>query len=169
MLHHPIRRLAEVSSEILVVIPPEADELDLPADVSVRLVRDEEPFGGPLAGLAAALAETRTELALVVAGDMPELQARVLLVMLARAEEPRIRAVALEERDAIRPLPCVLRVEPARASASDLLEAGGTSLRELLAELEVTSIPGSEWERLDPRRRTLVDVDRPEDLETGSL
>ena len=152
-----------------MVISPESDDPDLPGDVDARLVRDEEPFGGPLAGLAAALGDTRTELALVAAGDMPELQTRVLLAMLARAEEPRIRAVALEERGAIRPLPCVLRVEPARASASDLLGAGRSSLRELLAELEVTSIPGPEWERLDPRRRTLVDVDRPEDLETGSL
>lgn len=164
MLHHSIRRLAEVCSELLVVIPPDADEPDHPADVDVRLVRDEEPFGGPLAGLSAALGETRTELALVAAGDMPELQARVLLVMLARAEDPSVRAVALDDAGTIRPLPCVFHVEPARASASDLLTSGRTSLRELLTELEVTSIPGSEWERLDPGRRTLRDVDEPGDL-----
>jgi molybdopterin-guanine dinucleotide biosynthesis protein A len=147
------------------VIAPDALEPDLPTEVEVRFVRDEEPFGGPLAGLWAALAETRTELALVAAGDMPSIQTRVLLAMLSRVEDPSVRAVALDDGGTLRPLPCVLRVEAAKAIASQLLETARTSLRELLAELEVAPIRGSDWMRLDPDLRTLVDVDRPEDLE----
>jgi molybdopterin-guanine dinucleotide biosynthesis protein A len=164
LLHHPILRLAQVCSDVVVVLSPDAEEPRPPEGVHVRFVRDDEPFAGPLAGLAAGLATMRTELALVAAGDMPDLQTRVLLAMLGRIEDPAIRAVALEESGELRPLPCVVRVEPVRAAAVMLLEQGRTSLRELLGTIEVETMSEDGWLALDPGRRSLVDVDEPGDL-----
>jgi molybdopterin-guanine dinucleotide biosynthesis protein A len=164
-VHHAIVRLGEICSEVVVVIAPDADPPPEPGGVRVRIVRDAEPFEGPLAGLGTALGAIDAELALVVAGDMPELQTRVLVAMLGRAEAPSIDAVALEEGGALRPLPSVVRVSAAGTAARTLLEEQRTSLRGLLRALEAVTIEESEWRVLDPDGRTLTDVDEPADVE----
>ena len=63
------------------------------------------------------------------------------------------------------PLPCALRREPALALARSQLAAGESSLRVLLEALSAAHVPEPEWRALDPDGRTLLDVDRPEDLE----
>jgi molybdopterin-guanine dinucleotide biosynthesis protein A len=166
-LHHPIARLGEICSEVMVVIAPDADPPVEPPGVRVRVVRDAEPFEGPLAGLSAALDAIEAELALVVGGDMPDLQSRVMVAMLGRAGRPSVDAVALEEGGAIRPLPSVVRVVAARTVARGLLDRHRTSLRDLLGALDVVRIEESDWRTLDPDRRTLIDIDEPADAEGG--
>ncbi len=165
LLHQAVRRLAEVRANVVVVIAPGAEVPPLPEEVPARVVRDAAPFEGPLAGVAAGLAETRTGLALVTGGDMPELQAAVLLEMLRIAEGASVGAVALADGDRFRPLPCVLRTERARAIAQALLDRGERRLRSLLDALRVAVIDEATWTALDPERRTLLDVDTPGDLE----
>ena len=91
------------------------------ADVPVALVRDPEPFAGPLAALAHVLAtyaggvggagdaadadaddaDGADELAIIVGGDMPRLQPAVLRAMVATLAERRgIDAVWLGRHDA---------------------------------------------------------------------
>ena len=65
----------------------------------------------------------------------------------------------------LRPLPSVVRVEPAVRAAGTLLEAGHRRLRELFGALRVAEIPEATWTALDPARRSLLDVDVPADLE----
>jgi molybdenum cofactor guanylyltransferase len=164
-VHQAILRLAEICSEVVVVIAPDADPPAAPTGVRVRLVRDAEPFEGPLAGLFAALGVIESELALVVGGDMPDLQSRVIVAMLGRAETPSVDAVALEEEGAVRPLPTVVRVAAARTAARGLLDRDRTSLRDLLRALDAVAIVKDVWRGLDPDGRTLIDIDEPSDLE----
>lgn len=130
----------------------------------VRVARDPEEGRGPLAGLAAALGEVRTELALVAGGDMPELSAVVLAEMLRVARESPVDAVALQGGEAFRPLPAVVRAGPARETAAGLLRRGEGSLVSLLGAVRLAVIDEPTWHRLDPAGATLLDVDRPEDL-----
>jgi molybdopterin-guanine dinucleotide biosynthesis protein A len=111
------------------------------------------------------LAETSSEVALVAAGDMPDLQVAVLLELLRVASTSTAGAVALLDAGALRPLPAVLRVERAREVAVDLLSREERSLRVLLDELGVVAIDERSWLALDPGRRSLFDIDAPEDLE----
>jgi molybdopterin-guanine dinucleotide biosynthesis protein A len=157
--------LGEICSEVVVVIAPDADPPMPPPGIRVRIVRDAEPFAGPLAGLSSALSAIDAELALVAGGDMPDLQSRVLVAMMRRAEAPSVDAVALEQDAEIRPLPSVVRVTAARAAAREFLARDRTSLRDLLGALEATIIEESEWRSLDPDGRTLHDVDEPADVE----
>lgn len=165
LLHHAVLRLAEACGEVVVVLAPGASEPQPPAGAAVRAVRDPVEGGGPLVGLAAGLAAVRTELALVSAGDMPELQAVVLREMIAVAAEAHVEAVALREGDDVRPLPCVLRVERAASVAAALLASGRRALTDLLEGLRVAVVEEAVWRDLDPEGRTLLDVDEPADLE----
>ena len=147
-----------------MVVGPEGPEPDLPLGPSLRLARDPIEGRGPLAGLAAGLAEVRTDLALVAAGDMPEMSRAVLLEMLAQAWESGAEATALEEGGTLRPLPMILRAEPAGVAARARLGIGERSLTGLVAALRVRRVGERAWRALDPHGTTVRDIDRPEDL-----
>lgn len=161
-MHHAVARLAEVCDELVVVVGPDARVLELPDIAGVRVARDETEGQGPLAGIVAALRGIGTTLAIVVAGDMPELRPSVLEMMLSAATDAD--AVALVDGSDIRPLPCVVRVERAAEIAPALLASGRASVRALLERLRVIAVDEPTWTALDPRRRTLFDVDEPGDL-----
>jgi molybdopterin-guanine dinucleotide biosynthesis protein A len=165
MLHRVIGRLAEVCAEVIVVAAASRPPPEVPAGLPVRVVADVLEDEGPLVGVASGLLAARGPLALVAAGDMPDLEVHVLRVLLEQAGAERAEAVALQEGRGFRPLPCVLLVEPARRAADRLVEAGERRLRTLLGALRLTLVPEDRWVRLDPERRTLYDVDVPEDLE----
>lgn len=143
-------------------------------DPEVRHVPDTEPFGGPLAGLAAGLEQASGRLAVVIGGDMPRLAPKVLALMLASlGGDASIEAVTLappsrqEPADAPRRqvLPLVLTVEAARAAARFALAAGDRSLVGLLDRLMSVEIATAAWLPLDPEANTLLDVDTAADLE----
>jgi molybdopterin-guanine dinucleotide biosynthesis protein A len=164
LLHHAVLRLAEVCPEIVVVIAPRAPEPPMPPGADVRFVRDTREGEGPLAGLLSGLETASTELALVAGGDMPDLSTPVLLEMLRVAGDAPVDAVALQDGDRFRPLPCLVRVAPSRDAAHSLLHDGERSLRSLLHALHATVVDEPTWTALDPSRGTLLDVDEPGDL-----
>jgi molybdopterin-guanine dinucleotide biosynthesis protein A len=178
LLWRPIRALATVCAEVVVVLAPDVPEPALPVGLvaRIRFARDPESFGGPLVGLQAGLSAVRAAadesesvtpvdaIALVVGGDQPALVAAVL-VELARRARANGRAAALEDASGRRrPLPCALGVTPGLAVAGRLLGAGERRPRALLAALDVEDIPFADWGQLDPDGGTLRDVDEPADL-----
>ncbi len=165
LLEHAITAVGGVCREVVIVLAPGAPAPGLWPGVSFRLARDAREGEGPLAGLLAGLGDVTTDLALVVGGDMPALSTAVLAEMIRVAEEAAVDAVALAEGDTFRPLPCVLRSR-AREAAARLYAAGERSLRALLLALRVTVIEEPTWRGLDPEGGTLLDIDRPEDLQS---
>lgn len=164
MLHHAVLRGAEVAGSVVVVLAPDVPEPSMPPGVPVRFARDAAEGEGPLAGAYAGLLAAGTELAVLVAGDMPELVTPVMLEMLRVAREAPVGAVALQDGDRFRPIPSVVRSAPALDAARVLLHGGRRRLRDLLDVLQVAVIDESTWTALDPGRRTLFDVDEPGDL-----
>jgi molybdopterin-guanine dinucleotide biosynthesis protein A len=165
LLHHAVTGLGELCREVIVVLAPGGAAPDLPPSVPVRIARDEREGLGPLAGLRAGLAATRSELAVVIGGDMPDLQPRVLLEMVRTLRSSAAGAVVLHDGRDRRPLPLAVRTAGALASAGALLRAGRRRLRDLLEELQVAEVDDATWTALDPERRSLADVDVPGDLE----
>ena len=164
LLHLAIAAVAEMAGRLVVVVAPGADQA-LPEGLVARIdvVHDREAFGGPLVGLAAALAAVDTPTVLVAGGDMPRMVPAVL-ARLAGAVSGSQRAVTLEVPGRVQPLPMALDVIAARAAGAAVLERGGRSLRDLLRELGAASIPAPVWRALDPAGATIVDIDRPADL-----
>jgi molybdenum cofactor guanylyltransferase len=158
--------LAEVCGDVVVVIAPNAATPSLPPDTRARVARDTTENEGPLAGIHAGLLAVTTTFAVVAAGDMPHLQRPVLLKMLDVAGATSTDAVALDDAGDVRPLPLVVRAEPAARVADALLHSERRSVRDLLDALRVSFVEESTWRALDPSRRTLFDIDEPEDLST---
>jgi molybdopterin-guanine dinucleotide biosynthesis protein A len=166
LLHHAIEAVAAVAGRLIVVAAPGVHPA-IPSELvaRVRIVNDPEPFGGPLVGLAAALAAVQTPLALVAGGDMPRMVPAVLH-RLVSAIGPGHGAVVLDVPGRLQPLPMAIVAAAALAAVKPILDRGGRSLRELLDELGASSIPGAAWLTLDPAGATIVDIDRPGDFPT---
>jgi len=166
LLHHALLRVAEVTTEVVVVVARDAPDPAFPPGLAVRVARDPtDESEGPLAGLYAGLLATApADTALVAAGDMPDLQTGVLVEMLSVYAESGADGVALQDGEGFRPLPCVVRTGAAVEASHMLLHAGRRSLLELLQAVTLAVIDEPTWTALDDRKATLRDVDRPEDL-----
>lgn len=168
LLWRPIRALAAAGcAEVVVVLAPDAPEPALPLDVAVpvRFARDPEPFGGPLVGLHAGLVAVPGRLALVVAGDQPDLRPALLRLLAERAAPGLAVAVALvDPAGVMRPIPCALDRVPAETTAEELLRTGERRIRALLAALRAEPIPEVAWRPTDPDAAWTRDVDEPRDL-----
>ncbi|MGZ8605364.1 MAG: molybdenum cofactor guanylyltransferase [Actinomycetota bacterium] len=170
LLAHAVVAVGSVVREVIVLLPPVGDPPPLPrsvgaARVPVRVVRDPEPFGGPLVALLAGLERTREPFALVVGGDMPGLVGPVLAALLrALAASGDADATVLAFRGRRQPLPAALRVGAATTAAQRLLGEGERSVHALLRVLRTRELLEAEWRSLDPTAATLRDVDVPGDL-----
>jgi molybdopterin-guanine dinucleotide biosynthesis protein A len=164
LLHHAIERLQELCPEVIVVLSPAGPEPLVPTG-PVVIARDEAEHLGPLAGMVAGLSRAGSERAVVVGGDMPGLEPDVVRALLRASGETGSVAAVLSDGGDARPLPLVVRTEPALVAARRLLASGRRRLRDLLAEVPTVLVDEPTWTALDPERRTLLDVDEPSDLE----
>jgi molybdopterin-guanine dinucleotide biosynthesis protein A len=168
LLDHAILAVARVAREVLVLVPPvgEIGRLARPPDSAVRVavIRDPEPFGGPLVALLAGLERAREPFALVVGGDMPGMSPDVLAAMLRALDASEADAVVLAFRGRRQTLPAALRVGAATQAARRLLSDGMRSLHALLDAVRTRELSEGEWRPLDPHAVTLHDVDLPGDL-----
>jgi len=160
LLDHAIDAVRPFAPEIVVVAAPDAAPA-LPDDVT--LVRDPVAFQGPLAGLLVGLDASKEPVVLVIGGDMPSIVGAIVDSML-EALGPSVDAVVLEHDGRARPLPMVLRRDPALDAATRVYNTGERRLRALMEHLATHVIPETTWRRLDPEGLTLHDIDTPADL-----
>lgn len=164
LLDHAIDRVAEVSEDVVVVMAPAADGHGLPD--GARIVHDSTEGEGPLAGLhAGLLAVVRSDVAVVVAGDMPDVQPTVLHALIEALELGGHDAAALSVAGLPAPVPIAVRTWPAADAVHTLLHAGRRRLGDVLDVTDTAVIEEERWTALDPDRRSLFDVDEPGDLE----
>ena len=166
LLWHALAAVETVANESILALASDAPIPALPpAGRAPAIVRDAFPDAGPLVGLLAGLRSTPAAVAVLIGADMPLVRADVLRLLAGRiVADERIAAAALLEGGRLRPLPCALRVEPARVAAERLVAAGERSLRSLLRALGATAVDEIEWRALDPDALSLRDVDTPLDL-----
>jgi molybdopterin-guanine dinucleotide biosynthesis protein A len=170
LIDHAVLALAEIATEVLVLVPPVGDApltVDPGRGPPVRVIRDPEPFGGPLVALLAGLERAAESLAVVAGGDMPSLAPTVLGAMLRALDNSEHALVALDFRGRVQPLPLVVRVGSATPIVRRLLGTGERSLRSLLTAGGAARLPEADWRPLDPAAITLRDIDTRADLGRG--
>lgn len=134
----------------VVVVGPER-----PTERPVLWAREEPPGGGPAAGLAAGLARVTAPVVVVLAADLPFLDAATVALLLgAVGDGDGALLVDADGRDQV--LTSAWRTERLRERAGGDLD--GAPLRALLRGLEPVRLAA-------PHPRAVQDVDTPEDLE----
>ncbi|MCW2606426.1 MAG: mobA, partial [Frankiales bacterium] len=115
----------------------------------------DPPGGGPAAALAAGLRHVQADVVVVLAADLPFLDAATVDLLLGAAEgHDGALLVDADGRDQV--LTSAWRTAALRARATGELD--GAPLRALLRGLEPVRLPA-------PDPRAVQDVDTPEDLE----
>jgi len=171
LLGYALAAAASACQEVLVVTAPSGAVLDrsllaAARGTRVRVVPDEQEFGGPLLGVLAGLRAARNPFCLVVGGDMPLLRRELLAHLLATARDERAtrpRSVGLRLDGAVQPLPIVVRRDAAPVVVR-LVRGGRRALRDLFDAVPFQVLEPAEWLPYDPEGTSLVDIDRIDDL-----
>jgi molybdopterin-guanine dinucleotide biosynthesis protein A len=141
----------------IVVGPP-------PATTSRVLVVaiEDEPDGGPVAGVDCGIAFVSTPVVVVLAADMPFAPAIAdrLLVELDGADPTVDAVVPVDSSGRRQPLAAAYRTGPLREALADLAPVRGRSMHQLLERLRVLELSVD-----DADETLLLDIDTAADLE----
>ena len=153
--------VASLVDEVVIVTAGDRTMTGFEELPSVRVVTDLFPGKGPLVGLYTGLKESRSELNLVVAADMPFLSARLLRYMLEAADGydvvvPRI-GDKVEPLHAVYTASCLPRIET-------MLAEGELSVYRLIPRLMARYVDEDEVAAIDPERRSFFNINTEDDL-----
>ena len=134
------------------------------AGLDVAQVCDEQPAGGPLAGLIAGLAQAETPWAFAVACDMPFVTQEVVERLAAcRAGQHAVVPLVGGYPQPLAAFYAASCLDAMRAS----LAQGDKSLRGMLQKLEVRYVNEAELREVDPQLRSFFDLDTPQDYQAA--
>lgn len=156
LLARSLRVLSEVTAEQLVIGPPERQVYA----GSARVYADEYPGNGPLVGIYTALRAASHALLLVVACDMPFLNAALLGYLLTLAPGYEIVLPRVEGRG--QQLHAVYRrscLEPIRRQ----IDRGDFKVDRFFSEVSLRIVDDDELRRYDPELRSFRNVNTTED------
>lgn len=151
--------LARCVERVRVVVRPDAA-----APVTFERIEDAHEERAAMVGICSALRACDASAVLIAACDLPELDPRVVLALLALSPAttgPEI--VAACGPDGPEPLLAVYRPELI-PELERRIRAGQLSLRALLEDRAALLIPEADLRRLDPELRSIRNANRPEDV-----
>ncbi|QKW24343.1 NTP transferase domain-containing protein [Kitasatospora sp. NA04385] len=123
--------------EVLVVGPERPTER-----AGARWLREDPPGGGPLAAVAAALPAVSAPRVLLLAADLPFLDAGTVRRLLAALDDPaRDGALLTDATGRDQPLAAAYRTTALRAALAALGDPADRPLRHLLADLRLARLP----------------------------
>ncbi|MGZ6029911.1 MAG: GNAT family N-acetyltransferase [Myxococcaceae bacterium] len=133
-------------------------------EAGMRRILDVVPGRGAPGGVQAALAQSRASWVLAVAGDMPFVDGRAVLPLLA-ARGPDVDAVAYTVAGRLEPLAAVYRSALAQSWAR-ALAGGGASFGALWEGLRGVTLPESVLREATGDTRAVLSLNAPVDLAT---
>jgi molybdopterin-guanine dinucleotide biosynthesis protein A len=129
-----------------------------PTVAPVTWVREEPPGGGPVAALAAGLAEVSSPVVVVLGGDMPYAAPAATAVVAALLADPAVDAVVgRDPQGRTQPLLAAYRTEALRRAVPD--PSAGVALMRVVDALVHAGLPTDS--------RAALDIDTREDLQTA--
>ena len=150
------RILESIPSEFEIILVGQDPHI---ASSTYTCVQEEPIGGGPVAGFKAGLQICQSELALLVATDMPFAIAKVInLLNSMKSHDEALMYVDAEGFQ--QPLAALYRVEAVENAFAAMGEVHGKSMRELVSHLSVTQIPATE-----EVSKSLIDIDTAADLD----
>lgn len=154
LLQRAVRVVREVADNVIVVA-----RAGQGAPAGVRVVHDPVEDLGPLAGIAAGLAASHTELNIVIACDMPLIRPEVLRRLLDLCGDADICVPVVGGRAS--PLCAVYRGDVA-AAANELLASGERRVMALLDRVDTRRVDAAVFLDIDPHLDSFVSCNTPE-------
>jgi len=146
--------LAEAGATEIVAV---GGDLAALRGLGLDAVPDDHPGEGPLGGVLTALRRAPTDVVVVLACDMPGVDATTVAALLrALAAEPDADVAAASDAGRLQPITAAYRIR-ALPLLAERFGAGERAVRRALEPLSVVVVEGL-------RPAALGDVDRPEDL-----
>ncbi len=161
LVERVVESVASVVDEVLIVTAADRTMTEFEELSSVRVITDLFPGKGPLVGLYTGLKESRSELNLVVAADMPFLSAGLLRYMLDLADGydvvvPRV-GDKVEPLHAVYAASCLPHIEA-------MLAEDDRSVFRLIPRLTARYLDEGEVAAIDPERRSFFNINTEDDL-----
>jgi molybdopterin-guanine dinucleotide biosynthesis protein A len=141
---------ATVAASTTVIVGPRR-----PTDRRVTWTREEPAGGGPAAAIEAGLKATTGELVVILAVDLPYVEAGDIAALTSGAEG-RDGAIFVDGNGRDQPLVGVYRADRLRAALARLPETTGAAMHAVVDHLDIARIVND---------RAAQDCDTPEDLE----
>ena len=164
LLSRSIRLVGSVADTVIVVARPDQSFAKLPP--SVRIVHDPIENLGPLAGIAAGLGASTTELNVIVACDMPLVNPAVLRRLIELREEADI-CVAVVDGHAS-PL-CAVYRRGVAIRAQAMLASGERRVMTLLDRVHTKQVDAAVFRNIDPDLDSFVSCNTPAELRWAEL
>lgn len=158
LVEHVLARVEGLGDEILITTNHPADY----AYLGVRLVADQTPGAGALAGLQTALSAATGNLVLVLACDMPFISRPFLEYMLRLSED--FDAVIPKYQEMYEPLQAVYKKTPCLAAVERALAVGNRRMISFLPDLKVRTIDPHDLAHLDPEGLSFFNINTLDDL-----
>jgi molybdopterin-guanine dinucleotide biosynthesis protein A len=161
VLDRVLKALGNMAGPVLAIVND--DRLD--ADTRLTVIHDPEPHAGVLPALLAALDAATTPLAVLVACDMPFLDAGLLAHLVDRAAQCDAVIPLVDGRP--EPMHAVYRVEPCRAAIRDALARDQRRMISFLDQVRTCRVEEGDLRQFDPELRSFFNVNTPEDLDAA--
>ena len=158
LLSHLVERMQVDFPEVILVSAPGQP---LP-ETAARIVHDERPGQGPLAGLEVGLREISQALAFVSSCDAPFLDPLLVRELVDRAGD--FDVVVPEWDGRLHPLHAVYRASIQPVVAQQLAE-GRRRVMDLLALVRTRVVPEGEVRVIDPEGRSFHNMNTPEEYQ----
>jgi len=147
--------MQQLFPQVIVSVRQPRVGIDLPQ------VCDEQPDGGPLAGLVASLGQITTPWAFMVACDMPFVVPKMVELLAGyRLQHQAVVPVVHGHPQPLAAFYAASCLAPLRAS----LAAQQKGLRGVLKQLDVRYVDEAEMLKADPHLRSFFDLDTPQDV-----
>ena len=162
MLQRSVDRLAPAVDELVLVGAPGRPLPPVATDLPVHLVEDPVEGEGPLVGIATGLEACTAPAAVVVAVDMPFVEAALLTLLVGHLDEDHRWVVPLAEG---RPQPlCSAFASSALPVLRAHIDAGDRAPMAAGRDLGVYRMPEEEWRTADPGGRSFMNANTPEEF-----
>jgi molybdopterin-guanine dinucleotide biosynthesis protein A len=161
VLDRVLGALSAVAGPVLAI----TNDGRLDADPRLTTIRDPQPHAGVLPALLSALEATQTPLAVLVACDMPFLDARLLGHLVERSAEYDAVIPIVDRRP--EPMHAVYRVATCREAIRAALARDERRMISFLDDVRTCRVEESELRRLDPDLWSFFNINTPDDLEAA--
>jgi len=156
LIERVVRRLKPISAEVVVV---SGAHIELPPLSDARIVVDDVPSQGPVAGIVYGIRAAETDVLFVCGCDHPFLEPALVTLLVRRAEGvdgavPIVGGVR-------QPLTAAYH-RRIGAIAQTLLAAGERRASALLDRARLSEVTGTELAAADPSGLSFLDIDTPE-------